>query len=81
MGKCNWCGAEVERDKLFAHQWENRRKQMLEQRRKQGVARGKKAQQTAQQNAQQEGAAMLEAATPNLVQAVMMEFVVECAHY
>ena len=25
MGKCNWCGAEVERDKLFAHQWEKHR--------------------------------------------------------
>jgi hypothetical protein len=25
MAKCNWCGAEVERDKLFAHQWENHR--------------------------------------------------------
>jgi hypothetical protein len=46
---------------------------MIEQRRKQGATRGKKA--------QQEGAAMLEAGTPNLVQAVMMEFVVECAHY
>ena len=77
MGKCNWCGAEVEKDKLFAHQWEKHRAEMLDQRRKQGAARGKKA----QQNAQQEGAAMLEAATPNLVQAVMMEFVVECAHY
>jgi vacuolar-type H+-ATPase subunit H len=77
MGKCNWCGAEVERDKLFAHQWEKHRGEMIEQRRKQGATSGKKARQTAQQ----EGAAMSEAATPNLVQAAMMEFVVECAHY
>jgi hypothetical protein len=62
MGKCNWCGVEVERDKLFAHQWKNPREQMLDQRRKQGVA-------------------MLEAATPNMVQVAMMEFVIECAHY
>jgi hypothetical protein len=77
MCKCNWCGAEVEKDKLFAHQWENHRAEMLDQRRKQGATRGKKARQTAQQ----EGAAKLEATTPNMVQAAMMEFVVECAHY
>jgi hypothetical protein len=29
MAKCNWCGAEVDKEKLFAHQWENHREQML----------------------------------------------------
>jgi hypothetical protein len=53
MAKCNWCGAEVEKDKLFAHNWEKHRGEMLEQRRKQGATRGKKARQNAQQTAQQ----------------------------
>jgi hypothetical protein len=43
--------------------------------------RHRNAQQYAQQYAQQEGATMLEAATPNMVQAAMMELVVECTHY
>jgi hypothetical protein len=62
MVTCNRCGAEGERDKLFAYQGENQREQMLEQRRKQG-------------------AAMLEAATINLTQAAMAEFVMDCAYY
>jgi hypothetical protein len=53
MGKCNWCGAEMERDKLFAHQWEKHRAEIPDQRRKQGATRVKKAQQTAQQKAQE----------------------------
>jgi hypothetical protein len=52
IGKCNWCGAEVERDKLFAHQWEKHRAEIPDQRKKQGATRGKKARQDAQQKAQ-----------------------------
>jgi hypothetical protein len=46
MAKCKWCGAEVEKDKLFAHKWEKHRTEMLDQRRKQGATRGKKAKQS-----------------------------------
>jgi hypothetical protein len=39
MGKRNWCGAEVEKDKLFAHKWEKHRGEIPDQRKKQGATR------------------------------------------